>query len=36
MAGGAAARHQDLAADICLGLTVWNRLLTGSASRTRP
>jgi hypothetical protein len=27
MAGGAAARHQDLAADICLGLTVWNRLL---------
>ena len=26
MAGGAAARHQDLAADICLGLTVWNRL----------
>ena len=28
MPGGAAARHQDLAADITLGLTVWHRLLT--------
>jgi hypothetical protein len=27
MSGGAASRHQELASDICLGLTVWNRLL---------
>ena len=27
MSGGAAARHQELASDICLGLTVWNRML---------
>ena len=27
MPGGAAARHQDLAADITLGLTVWHRLV---------